>query len=142
MQPWQAQAVLLALLLAMPTVSRLAEPDGGRHDQVPERRHPPDELMVLFPCKVVKLEPGRAYLSVPFMDGPDGSCVRGASYRMHAVLAGSQSGVSITEARSFSTKDLRHGALAIALPPMPAGGCAPADLVSGSTPADRHDPLI
>jgi hypothetical protein len=115
---------LTALLLTtMPAVSLPAEKDGGRHDHgYPGRRHPPDALMALFPCVVVVLGPGQAYLRVPFLDGTDGSCVQGAVYRMQAVLAATEGSVSITEARSFSTKDLMHSALAIALPPMPAGG--------------------
>ena len=57
----------------------------------------------------------RAYLRVPFLDGPNGSCVRGAVYRMQAVLAAMEGGVSITEARSFSTKDQRESCVMLFL---------------------------
>jgi hypothetical protein len=111
---WSTPPCMLAVLLAllMPTASR----PGG------ELRHPPDQHVVLFPCRVVPLSRGRAYLSVPFLDGSeDGSCVEGVDYNLYAHLTDEQGGVTTTEERSFSSNDLYHGALAIPLAPLPEG---------------------
>ena len=112
---------LLWTLLLMPAAVSPADPGSRAANAMP---HPPDQLMALYPCEVVPVESGSgasAYLGVPFSDQPNACCVQGVVYHAFVDLKDGQTGVSKTVERTFTSRDLHHAVLAIALPPQPEG---------------------